>query len=136
MKLFKRKKRKENISGIPDMHEVTLTKIFPHTDLLPIDYKHTKKFYLDGLDPLTHERERLKGMPADWLMHEKRIPAIKADSHLEIELGKKQLSNHLYTIQTIVDLQNGDIAHAQCMIASLEEEIAGYDAEISRLSVL
>lgn len=135
MKLFKRKSPNENITGMPDMHEVTLTKIFPHADLVPIEYKHTEKFYLDGLDPLTYERERLKGLPADWLMKDKRIPAIKADSQMEIEIGKRQFENHLYTIRTIVDLQNGDIAHAQCMIASLDEELAVYDSEIKRLNI-
>lgn len=130
---FKKKTKTENITGMPEMHEVTLTKIFPHADLVPVEYRHTSKFLLDGADPLSYERERLKGLPADWLMKDKRIPAIKADSFMEIEIGKRQSCNHNYSIQTIVDLLNGDIARADEMILRLDKEIADYEAEKSEL---
>lgn len=131
-----KKTKTENITGMPEMHEVTLTKNFPHADLVPVEYKHTVKFYEDGLDPLAYERERLKGLPADWLMKDKRIPAIKADSHLEIEIGKRQFDNHLYTIRTIVDLQNGDIARAEDTIHRVDAELSDYEAEINNLKSL
>ena len=130
------KKKKENVNGMPDMHEVTLSKIFSSADLVPVEFKHTAKFYADGQDPLEYERQRLEGLPADWLMKDKRIPAIKADSRLEIEIGKRQYINHTYTIQTIMDLQRGDIVHAKDTILKIDDEIAGYDAEIERLQSL
>lgn len=123
----------ENITGMPEMHEVTLTKSFPHADLVPVEYKHTTKFYEDGLDPLTYERERLKGLPADWLMKDKRVPAIKADSYREIEIGRRQFFNHKYSIRTIIDLLNGDIARANDMILRLDKEIAAYTEEENKL---
>lgn len=134
-KLFGKRKQ-ENVNGMPDMHEVTLSKIFSSADLVPVEYKHTAKFYADGFDPLEYERQRLAGMPADWLMQDKRIPAIKADSHHEIEIGKRQFINHTYTIQTIVDLQRGEIVHAQDTMSRIDDEIAEYDAEIKRLQAL
>lgn len=128
-----RKTKTENITGMPEMHEVTLTKSFHHADLVPVEYKHTMKFYEDGVDPLTYERERLKGLPADWLMKDKRIPAIKADSYREIEIGRRQFINHNYSIQTIIDLLNGDIARANEMISRLDKEIAAYTEEENKL---
>ena len=131
-----KKTKTENITGMPEMHEVTLTKSFPHADLVPIEYKHTVKFYEDGSDPLAYERERLKGLPADWLMKDKRIPAIKADSYREIEIGRRQFINHNYSIQTIIDLLNGDIARAADMISRLDREIAAYTEEENKLLLL
>lgn len=128
--------KRENVNGMPDMHEVTLSKIFRSADLVPVEYKHTAKFYSDGLDPLEYERQRLAGMPADWLMKDKRVPAIKADSRREIEIGKRQYINHTYTIQTIVDLQRGEFVHAQENMSRIDDEIAGYEAEIERLKAL
>lgn len=124
-----KKNKTENITGMPEMHEVTLTKSFPHADLVPIEYKHTVKFYEDGIDPLTYERERLKELPADWLMKDKRVPTIKADSYREIEIGRRQFINHNYSIKTIIDLLNGDIARANDMISRLDREIATYSEE-------
>jgi|GEM_PF-2465812 len=132
-KLFKRKAAGENISGMPETHEVTLNKILDTASLIPVEYKHTAKFYEDGLDPLAYERQRLQGFPADWLMKDKRIPAIKADARREIEIAKRQYINHLYTVETIVDLQNGLIVHVDDMIRRVDEEIAYYDREIQKL---
>jgi len=132
-RLFPKKKAKENIDGMPETHEVTLNKILDVASLVPIEYKHTVKFYEDGHDPLTYERQRLKGLPVDWLMKDKRIPAIKADSRGEIEIAKRQYINHLYTVETIKDLQNGMIVHVNDMIARLEEEISIYDKAIQKL---
>lgn len=128
--------KRENVNGMPDMHEVTLNKIFRSADLVPVEYKHTAKYYADGLDPLEYERQRLEGMPADWLMKDKRVPAIKADSRREIEIGKRQYINHTYTIQTIMDLQRGELVHAQENVARIDDEIAGYDAKIEKLKTL
>lgn len=128
-----KKTKTENITGMPEMHEVTLTKSFPHADLVPVEYRHSLKFNENGLDPLTYERERLKGLPADWLMKDKRIPAIKVDSYREIEIGRRQFINHNYSIQTIIDLLNGDIARANDMILRLDKEIAEYTAEENKL---
>lgn len=136
MGLLKKRINHENITGMPQMHEVTLTKIFPHADLVPIEFKHTQKFYDDGANPLEYERERLKGLPTDWLMKDKRIPAIKADSQREIELAKLQRINHTYTIQTIIDLERGDIAHSEEMISRISTEIKRYEAEEERLRAL
>ena len=132
-RLFPGKQTNEKIDGMPETHEVTLNKILDVASLVPIDYKHTVKFYEDGHDPLTYERQRLKGLPVDWLMKDKRIPAIKADSRGEIEIAKRQYINHLYTVETIKDLQNGMIVHVNDMIARLEEEISIYDKEIQKL---
>ena len=137
MSIFKRfftgKKTGENINGMPETHEVTLNKILDAASLIPIEYKHTVKFCEDGSDPLGDERRRLQGVPADWLMKDKRIPAIKADTRMEIEIAKKQYINHLYTIETITDLQNGVLVHVDEMIARVNEEIAAYDKEIQTL---
>lgn len=132
-KFFTRKKSTENIDGMPETHEVTLNKILDVASLIPVEYKHTVKFYEDGLDPLAYERQRLQGIPVDWLMKDKRIPAIKADTRREIEIFKRQYINHLYTIETIEDLQNGIIAHVDDMTLRLDEEIAAYDKEIQML---
>ncbi len=132
-KLFKRKAAGENISGMPETHEVTLNKILDTASLIPVEYKHTAKFYEDGLDPLAYERQRLQGLPADWLMKDKRIPAIKADARREIEIAKRQYINHLYMVETIVDLQNGLIVHVDDMVRRVDEEIAYYDREIQKL---
>ena len=43
-KLFKRKAAGENISGMPETHEVTLNKILATASLIPVEYKHTAKF--------------------------------------------------------------------------------------------
>lgn len=128
-----RKKAVENIDGMPQTHEVTLNKILEVASLVPVEYKHTAKYYEDGYDPLNYERKRLEGLPADWLMQEKRVPAILADTHLEIEIAKRQKINHLYTIQTLVDLQRGVIKHVDDMVTRLDEEIAGYEQEIEAL---
>lgn len=137
MSFFKRffagKKTIKNIDGMPETHEVTLNKILDVASLVPIEYKHTVKFYEDGLDPLAYERQRLKGLPADYLMMDKRVPAIKADTRSEIEIAKRQYINHLYTIETIVDLQNGMIVHVDDLTDRLDEEIAAYDKEIQTL---
>ena len=137
MSFFKRffagKKTSENIDGMPETHEDTLNKILDVASLVPIEYKHTVKFYEDGLDPLAYERQRLQGLPADWLMKDKRIPAIKADTRREIEIAKRQYINHLYTVETIVDLQNGMIVHVDDLTDRLDEEIAAYDKEIQML---
>lgn len=132
-RFFNGKKATENIDGMPETHEVTLNKILDVASLVPIEYKHTAKFYEDGLAPLTYERQRLMGLPADWLMKDKRIPAIKADTRREIEIAKRQYINHLYTIETIEDLQNGMIVHVNDMISRLDEEISDYDKEIQSL---
>lgn len=137
MSFFKRffagKKTRENIDGMPETHEVTLNKILDVASLVPIEYKHTVKFFEDGLDPLAYERQRLQGLPADWLMKDKRVPAIKADTRREIEIAKRQYINHLYTVETIVDLQNGMIVHVDDLTDRLDEEIAAYDKEIQIL---
>lgn len=137
MSFFKRffagKKTNETIDGMPETHEVTLNKILDVASLVPIEYKHTVKFYEDGLDPLAYERQRLQGLPADWLMKDKRVPAIKADTRREIEIAKRQYINHLYTVETIVDLQNGMIVHVDDLTDRLDEEIAACDREIQKL---
>lgn len=66
-------------------------------------------------------------------MKDKRIPAIKADARREIEIAKRQYINHLYTVETIVDLQNGLIVHVDDMVRRVDEEIAYYDREIQKL---
>lgn len=66
-------------------------------------------------------------------MKDKRIPAIKADTRREIEIAKRQYINHLYTVETIVDLQNGIIVHVDDLTNRLDEEIAAYDKEIQML---
>lgn len=132
-RFFARKKTNENIDGMPETHEVTLSKILDVASLVPVEYKHTAKFYEDGFDPLAYERLRLKGLPTDWLMKDKRIPAIKADSRRETEIAKRQYINHLYTVETIIDLQNGMIVHVDDLILRLDEEIAAYDKEIQAL---
>ncbi len=132
-KFFTRKKSTENIDGMPGTHEVTLNKILDVASLVPVEYKHTVKYYEDGCNPLDYERQRLQGMPADWLMKDRRIPAIKADTRREIEISKRQYINHLYTIETIEDLQNGIIVHVDDMTSRLDEEIAAYDMEIKTL---
>lgn len=132
-RFFARKKTNENIDGMPETHEVTLSKILDVASLVPVEYKHTAKFYEDGFDPLAYERLRLQGLPTDWLMKDKRIPAIKADSRRETEIAKRQYINHLYTVETIIDLQNGMIVHVDDLILRLDEEIAAYDKEIQAL---
>lgn len=129
----RKRKHQEHIDGLPELHEVTLNKILEAASLVPVEYKHTVKFYEDGLDPLAYERKRLQGKPVDWLLQDKRIPAIKADSQLEIEIAKRQYINHLYSIETISDLQNGLIVHVDDMERRLDEEIAAYDREIQAL---
>lgn len=132
-RLFPGKKTNEKIDGMPETHEVTLNKILDVASLVPIEYKHTVKFYEDGHDPLAYERQRLQGHPADWLMKDKRVPAIKADTRREIEIAKRQYINHLYTVDVIEDLQNGMVVHVDDMTARLDEEISGYDKEIQKL---
>lgn len=132
-KLFTRKKTKENIDGMPEIHEVTLNKILDVASLVPIEYKHTVKFYEDGLDPLAYERQRLQGLPADWLMKDKRVPAIKADTRREIVIAKRQYVNHIYTVDVIEDLQNGMMVHVDDMLSRVDEEIGFYDKEIQKL---
>lgn len=131
-----RARRRENLNGMPDTHEVTLRKAFDTADYTPVEYRHTEKFYEDGLDPLSYEKRRLDGMSTSWLMQDKRIPAIQADSRREIRIGERQYINHIYTIQTIIDLQRGDVVHAQDTISRIDEEIAAYDAEEERLNAL
>lgn len=132
-RLFPGKKTNEKIDGMPETHEVTLNKILDVASLVPIEYKHTVKFYEDGHDPLAYERQRLQGHPADWLMKDKRVPAIKADTRREIEIAKRQYINHLYTVETIEDLQNGIAVHVDDMLSRVDEEIAFYDKEIQKL---
>lgn len=132
----KNSKLNQKNNSMPDVYEVSIGKIFNAANLIPVEYKHSAKFYQDGLDPLEYERHRLANIPTDWLMQDKRIPAIKADSLLELEQGKKQYINHLFSIQSIIDLQRAEILRAQDLITRLDEEIAGYDSEIERLRAL
>lgn len=132
-KFPKNKTSADDVNGMPEAHEVTLNKILEVASLIPVEYKHTVKFCEDGRDPLAYEKQRLQGLPADWLMKDKRIPAIKADTHREIEIAKRQYINHLYTIDTIEDLQNGVFVHVDDMIGRLDEEIAAYDHELQQI---
>lgn len=131
--LFGDKNEQKNISGMPETQEITLNKILNAASLVPIEYKYSAKFIEDGTDPLNYEKQRLKGLPADWLMKDKRVPAIKADSRREIELAKRQYINHLYTVDTINSLQEGLVVHVDDMINRLDEEINGYENEITAL---
>lgn len=137
MSIHRRRKTKENMNGMPaSQDEVSLDKILHSADYVPLPYRHSEKFYNDGLNPLEAEKQRLLKMPADWLLKDMRIPSIKADSLQEIELGKKQYVNHLYSISSIMDLTRGDICLARENLKRIDEEISDYDSEIKKLKNL
>lgn len=110
-----------------DENTISLQKKLNAANATPIAYKHTEKFIEDGKDPLTVERERLKNNKVDWLLREKRVPAIEADTHLEIEEGKRQFAEHITSCQKIIDIESGELQCVYDMKDVVQKEIAGYE---------
>lgn len=106
---------------------ISLHKNLNSANATPISYKHTKKFIEDGKDPLTFERERLKNNKVDWLLREKRVPAIEADTKLEIEEGKRQFAEHVATCQKIIDIESGELQCVKDMKEVIKKEIDDYE---------
>lgn len=112
---------------------VSIQKKLPAGNVTPIEYVHSKRFIQDGKDPLTFERERLSHTKADWLLREKRVPAIEADTNREIKEGQRQFIEHISSCYKIIDVENGELHSAYGMREIVEQEIAGYDKLYSEL---
>lgn len=110
MKLFKRK-NKEN-TGMPHMNTVSLSTILPSFSVHPFSYEHSRKFILDGIEPLKTERERIKNRSVDWLIADMRDASVEADSRDEITYGKEQFTNHIYCVSTIIAENEGELQAA------------------------
>ena len=106
---------------------ISLQKNLNSANATPIAYKHTEKFIEDGRDPLNAEREHLKNNKVDWLLREKRIPAIEADTYLEIEAGKRQFTNHISSCRQIIEIESGELQCVNDMKEIVQKELAGYE---------
>lgn len=131
MKFFK--KRKKETTGMPDMDTVSLSTVLPSFSVHPLPYEHSRKFIIDGIKPLKAEEERIKDMDVDWLLHDMRDAAIKADSYEEISFGKRQYTNHTYCISMIIAENEGEIRAALEQEKLLLAEIEQYKALESEL---
>ncbi len=110
MKFFKR--RSKEATGMPDMNTVSLSTVFPSFSVHPLPYEHSRKFLIDGIDPLNVERERIKTRSVDWLIADMRDAAIEADSREEIAYAKRQFTNHTYCVSTIIAENAGELQAA------------------------
>lgn len=127
MNFFKRRS-KEN-TGMPDMNTVSLSTILPSFSVHPLTYEHSRKFIVDGIEPLEVERERIKNRSVDWLIADMRDASIEADSRDEITYGKRQFTNHTYCVSTIIAENEGEIK-----VATEQEKLIL--AEIERYNLL
>ncbi len=125
MKLFK-KKQSKSTSGMPEMNTVTLSTILPSFSVHPLAYSYSRKFLLDGYEPLEYERERIKNRTVDWLLQDMRDAAIEADSRDEISYAKQQFANHTYCINAIIAENAGELKLAIEQEAKILEEIENY----------
>ena len=126
MSIFKKKNGK-NVVETPDGELVPLRKSLQSASLEPIPYKHTDKFKKDGEDPLSFERERISHKTVDSLHKEQRIPAIEAETRLEIEDGKRQYTDHVYACRKVLDIEKGELQRVNDMKDTVAREIAEYD---------
>lgn len=127
MNFFKRR-NKEN-TGMPNMNTVSLSTILPSFSVHPLPYEHSRKFLLDGIEPLEVERERIKNRSVDWLIADMRDASIEADSRDEITYGKRQFTNHTYCVSTIMAENEGEL-----QVATEQEKLIL--AEIERYKLL
>lgn len=127
MKFFKRR-NKEN-TGMPDINTVSLSTILPSFSVHPLPYEHSRKFLIDGIEPLEVERERIKNRSVDWLIADMRDASIEADSRDEITYGKRQFTNHTYCVITIMAENEGEL-----QVATEQEKLIL--AEIERYKLL
>lgn len=137
MNMFK-KLFKKHTNGRSDFAKIPKTKEDNYNildDVLPASdcYYYSNKFVEDNDDPYKYETERLKNLPVDPLMSEKRIPAIKADSQLEIEHARRQYIEHISALSNNDDLCHSLTIRITDLIDRIDEEIAGYDEEIEKL---
>ena len=126
MSLFKKKKGKK-IVETPEGGYTPLRKSLKSASLEPVPYKHTEKFIKDGDNPLDFERERISHKSVDWLLKEQRVPAIMADTKLEIEDGKRQYADHIYVCREVLDLEKGELQCVFDMKEAVQKEIEEYD---------
>lgn len=118
--------KKKNVNQTEE-NIISLQKNLNAANATPVAYKHTEKFIEDGRDPLTFERERLKNNKVDWLLRKKRVPAIEADTLLEIEEGKRQFAEHITSCQKIIDIESGELQCVYDMKEVVQKEIADYE---------
>lgn len=133
-RLFKKNTTKEN-SDFAMISKIQKDKYRILDDVLPVAdcYYYSNKFVKDNDDPYKYESERLKNLPVDPLMSEKRIPAIKADTQLEVEVARKQYIEHLSSLSNNEDLCRSLIIRITDLLDRVNEEIAEYDAELEKL---
>lgn len=135
MLFTKIRKKKKQTNGMPDTHTITLSTILPSFATHPIEYRHSYKFLVDGIDPLCDERHRLKNKTVDWLLHDMRDSAIEADSREEITYGRQQFINHTHCIAGIIAQNEGEIEVAKEEERLIFEELDYYkelEAELKR----
>ena len=125
MKLIKRKS-KEN-TGIPEANTKSLSTVFPSFSSRPLPYEHSRKFILDGTNPVETERQRLKNRSVDWLIADMRDASFEADSRDEISYGKRQFTNHSYCISAIIAENEGEIQVAPEQEKLILAELEYYD---------
>lgn len=125
MRFFKKKQSKDT-TGMPEMNTVTLSTILPSYSVYPLAYTHSRKFLLDGYEPLEHERERIKNRTVDWLLKDMRDAAFEADSRDEISYGKMQFTNQTYCINAIIAQNAGELKLALEQEKMILEEIDNY----------
>lgn len=125
MKFFKGR-NKEN-TGMPNTNTVSLSTILPSFSVHPLPYEHSRKFLLDGIEPLEVERERIKNRSVDWLIADMRDASIEADSRDEITYGKRQFTNHTYCVSTIIAENEGELQVASELEKLILAEIEQYN---------
>ncbi len=110
---------------MPNMNTVSLSTILPSFSVHPLPYEHSRKFLLDGIEPLEVERERIKNRSVDWLIADMRDASIEADSRDEITYGKRQFTNHTYCVSTIMAENEGELQVAteqeKLILAEIEQ---------------